>query len=106
MPRDWFPSVRHDRHTGLAFAGGYVGDGVATSALAGRTLAAMIRGDDPDGLASLPWAGRTSRNWEPEPLRWLGVNAVTALMTSADWSERRTGRPSRAASAFWTALGQ
>jgi len=106
VPRDWFPSVRHDRHTGLAFAGGYVGDGVATSALAGRTLAAMIRGDDPDGLATLPWAGRTSRDWEPEPLRWLGVNAVTALMTSADWSERRTGRPSRAASAFWTALGQ
>ncbi len=106
VPRDWFPSVRHDRHTGLAFAGGYVGDGVATSALAGRTLAAMIRGDDPDDLASLPWAGRTSRDWEPEPLRWLGVNAVTALMTSADWSERRTGRPSRAASAFWTALGQ
>ncbi|XGX78547.1 Gamma-glutamylputrescine oxidoreductase [Terrabacter sp. BE26] len=106
VPRDWFPSVRHDRHTGLGFAGGYVGDGVATSALAGRTLAAMIRGDDPDDLATLPWAGRTSRDWEPEPLRWLGVNAVTALMTSADWSERRTGRPSRAASTFWAALGQ
>jgi glycine/D-amino acid oxidase-like deaminating enzyme len=106
VPRDWFPSVRHDRHTGLAFAGGYVGDGVATSALAGRTLSAMIRGDDPEGLATLPWAGRTSRAWEPEPLRWLGVNAVTALMTSADRSERRTGRPSRAASAFWAALGQ
>lgn len=106
VPRDWFPSVRHDRRTGLAFAGGYVGDGVATSALAGRTLAAMIRDDDPDGLAALPWAGRTSRSWEPEPLRWLGVNAVTALMTSADWSERRTGRPSRAASTFWSVLGQ
>ncbi len=106
VPRDWFPSVRHDKHTGLAFAGGYVGDGVATSALAGRTLAAMISGDDPDDLASLPWAGRTSRSWEPEPLRWLGVNAVTALMSSADWSERRTGRSSRAASAFWTAMGQ
>ncbi|MEW1952626.1 FAD-dependent oxidoreductase [Terrabacter sp. NPDC080008] len=106
VPRDWFPSVRHDRHTGLAFAGGYVGDGVATSALAGRTLAAMIRDDDPHDLASLPWAGRTSRSWEPEPLRWLGVNAVTALMTSADWSERRTGHPSRAASAFWSVLGQ
>ncbi|WP_260439816.1 hypothetical protein [Humibacillus xanthopallidus] len=21
VPRDWFPSVRHDKHTGLAFAG-------------------------------------------------------------------------------------
>ncbi len=57
VPRDWFPSVRHDRHTGLAFAGGYVGDGVATSALAGRTLAAMIRDDDPDDLASLALGG-------------------------------------------------
>ena len=54
---------------------------------------------------SLPRAGRTSRAWETEPLRWLGVNADTALMTSADWSERRTGRQSRAASAFWTAMG-
>ena len=105
VPRDWFPSVRHDRRTGLAFAGGYVGDGVASSALAGRTLAAMIRDDDPEDLAGLPWAGRTSRRWEPEPLRWLGVNAVTALMTSADWSERRTGRPSRAAAAFWSSMG-
>ena len=95
VPRDWYPAVRHDRCTGLAFAGGYVGDGVATAALAGRTLAAMIRDDDPDDLASLPWAGRTSRLWEPEPLRWLGVNAVTALMGSADRSERRSGRPSR-----------
>ncbi len=106
VPRDWYPAVRHDRCTGLAFAGGYVGDGVATAALAGRTLAAMIRDDDPDDLASLPWAGRTSRLWEPEPLRWLGVNAVTALMGSADRSERRSGRPSRAAAAFWSAMGQ
>ncbi len=106
VPRDWFPAVRHDRRTGLGFAGGYVGDGVATAALAGRTLAAMILDDDPDDLASLPWAGRTSRPWEPEPLRWLGVNAVTALMTAADRSERRSGRPSRAAAAFWSAIGQ
>ncbi|HKX65911.1 MAG TPA: FAD-dependent oxidoreductase [Intrasporangium sp.] len=106
VPRDWYPAVRHDRRTGLAFAGGYVGDGVATAALAGRTLAAMIRDDDPEDLTSLPWAGRTSRQWEPEPLRWLGVNAVTALMGSADRSERRSGRPSRAAAAFWSAMGQ
>jgi glycine/D-amino acid oxidase-like deaminating enzyme len=106
VPRDWFPAVRHDRRTGLGFAGGYVGDGVATAALAGRTLAAMILDDDPDDLVSLPWAGRTSRSWEPEPLRWLGVNAVTALMTAADRSEERSGRPSRAAAAFWSAIGQ
>src|SRR5690606_4347082 len=45
VPRDWFPSVGMDRATGLAWAGGYVGDGVATSNLAGRTLADLIRGE-------------------------------------------------------------
>lgn len=105
IPREWFPSVRLDAATGMGFAGGYVGDGVATAALAGRTLAAMIRRDDPDDLTTLPWAGRRSRSWEPEPVRWLGVNAVTALFAGADLAEQRTGRPSRAAATFWKALG-
>ena len=39
IPRDWHSSVGLDRATGLAWAGGYVGDGVATTNLAGRTLA-------------------------------------------------------------------
>ena len=42
--RDWFPSVGLDRSTGLASAGGYVGDGVATTNLAGRTLRDLILG--------------------------------------------------------------
>ena len=105
VPRDWFPSVRHDPLTGLGFAGGYVGDGVATSALAGETLAALILGDDPRELTTLPWVGHRSRRWEPEPMRWVGVNAVTALMTAADRGEHRTGRPSRAAGAFWSFVG-
>ena len=44
-PRDWTCGVRFDRRTGLATAGGYVGDGVATTHLAGRTLAALIAGE-------------------------------------------------------------
>jgi glycine/D-amino acid oxidase-like deaminating enzyme len=104
IPRDWYPSVAHDPSTGLAHAGGYVGDGVATAALAGRTLAHLIHRDD-DELTTLPWVGRTSRNWEPEPLRWLGVNAGTALFAYADRSERALGRPSRAAASFWRLLG-
>ncbi|HXA58104.1 MAG TPA: FAD-dependent oxidoreductase [Streptosporangiaceae bacterium] len=104
IPRDWFPSVRYDRRSGLAWAGGYVGDGVATSNLAGRTLAQLITGQESE-LTSLPWAQRRSRRWEPEPLRWAGVNAVTRLMTAADRGELRTGRPSRMASAFWRSLG-
>ncbi|RVU18921.1 FAD-dependent oxidoreductase [Streptomyces antnestii] len=104
IPRDWYPSVRYDRGTGIGWAGGYVGDGVATANLAGRTLADLILKDDSD-LTALPWVGRTSPRWEPEPLRWLGVNAVTALFAMADRTEARTGKPSRSARTFWRMLG-
>jgi glycine/D-amino acid oxidase-like deaminating enzyme len=104
IPRDWYPSLSYDRATGLAHAGGYVGDGVATSNLAGRTLADLITGRQTD-LLTLPWLARQSPRWEPEPLRWLGVNAGTAVFATADRTEARTGRPSRAASAFWKVIG-
>ena len=103
VPRDWFPSVGLDRSTGLAWAGGYVGDGVATAHLAGRTVADLVLGRDTE-LTRLPWVRARTKRWEPEPLRWAGVNAVTALMTRADRSEARTGRPSRSAAAFWRSL--
>jgi glycine/D-amino acid oxidase-like deaminating enzyme len=92
IPRDWTASVGLDRATGLAWAGGYVGDGVAAANLAGRTLADLIRGVGSD-LTRLPWVQHRSRPWEPEPLRWLGVNAARWLAASADASEERTGRP-------------
>ena len=38
IARDWSASVGLDRATGIGWAGGYVGDGVATTNLAGRTL--------------------------------------------------------------------
>jgi glycine/D-amino acid oxidase-like deaminating enzyme len=94
--RDWFPSVGLDRGTGLARAGGYVGDGVGTSNLAGRTLADLILRRD-TALTRLPWVGHRSRRWEPEPLRWLGATAVRRLATGADAAEARTGIPSRRA---------
>jgi len=40
VPRDWFPSAGYDRSHGYAWAGGYVGDGVAAANLAGWTLRA------------------------------------------------------------------
>jgi len=94
IPRDWMASVGLDRATGLAWAGGYVGDGVAAANLAGRTLADLIGGRDSD-LTRLPWVQHRSRPWEPEPLRWLGVNAARLLAASADASEERGGRPAR-----------
>ncbi|MHB1987863.1 MAG: NAD(P)/FAD-dependent oxidoreductase [Acidimicrobiales bacterium] len=96
--RDWFPSVSLDRRTGIASAGGYVGDGVGTANLAGRTLADLILGRSTD-LVLLPWVGHESPAWESEPWRWLGVNTGLALMQAADVLESRTGRPSRLARA-------
>jgi glycine/D-amino acid oxidase-like deaminating enzyme len=96
VPRDWYSSVGFDRSSRIAWAGGYAGDGVATANLAGRTLADLIVGRDSD-LSRLPWVGHRSRRWEPEPLRWLGVNLALHAMESADRAEVRTGRPARRA---------
>jgi glycine/D-amino acid oxidase-like deaminating enzyme len=104
IARDWCASVGLDRGTGLAWAGGYVGDGVSTTNLAGRTLADLVLRRDTD-LVRLPWVGHRSPRWEPEPLRWLGVSASLAVMTGADAEEDRTGRPSRRAAAMERLLG-
>jgi glycine/D-amino acid oxidase-like deaminating enzyme len=96
--RDWQCAVRFDRRSGFATAGGYVGDGVATTNLAGRTLAALIgdpgvEGDDE--LLRLPWVGHRSRRWEPEPMRWIGINTARIAARRADVVENRRNRPSR-----------
>jgi glycine/D-amino acid oxidase-like deaminating enzyme len=104
IPRDWHASVGLDRRSGLAWGGGYVGDGVATTNLAGRTLAQLITSQESE-LTRLPWVGHRSRSWEPEPLRWLGVNAGRLLLTSADRSEERSGRPAKGAKAFSRFMG-
>ncbi|MBI1379251.1 MAG: FAD-dependent oxidoreductase [Frankiales bacterium] len=104
IPRDWFPSVGLDETTGIGWAGGYVGDGVASSNLAGRTLADLVRGERSD-ITRLPWVNHRSPAWEPEPLRWLGVNLGLRVMGSADGAEERTGKPSRRAELFAPFLG-
>ena len=86
IPRDWMPSV--GLRDGLGWAGGYVGDGVAAANLAGRTLADLILGRESE-LTGLPWVGHRSRRWEPEPIRWLGINAVLQATTLRDAVERR-----------------
>ena len=93
IARDWRASVGLDPTTGLGWAGGYVGDGVATTNLAGRTLRDLVLGRD-TSLTRLPWVGHRSWRWEPEPLRWLGINTGLRAMTLADHEERLTHRPS------------
>jgi glycine/D-amino acid oxidase-like deaminating enzyme len=97
VPRDWCATVGLDPATRLGWAGGYVGDGVTTSNLAGRTLTDLILGR-PSELTSLPWVGRRPRRWEPEPLRYLGVHGLYRAYRLADARERtRTSRIARIA---------
>jgi glycine/D-amino acid oxidase-like deaminating enzyme len=104
IARDWCASVGLDSCTGVGWAGGYVGDGLSTTNLAGRTLADLITGTDSE-ITRLPWVGHKSPDWEPEPLRWIGVNAGLRAMTWADHAERKSGRQSRVATAFERFIG-
>jgi glycine/D-amino acid oxidase-like deaminating enzyme len=104
VPRDWFASVGVDHEMKLAWAGGYVGDGVGASNLAGRTLADLLLSQRTE-LTALPWVGHRSRPWEPEPARWLGANLGLRVMSAADAEEARTGRPSRRAALFGRFIG-
>jgi glycine/D-amino acid oxidase-like deaminating enzyme len=105
VPRDWHASVWHNPKTGIAFAGGYVGDGLSTTNLAGRTLADLITGSRTE-LTRLPWVSHSSPKWEPEPLRFVGANAGMAAMGLGDLEERITRRSSLAAKAMGPLVGK
>ncbi|MFI1100801.1 NAD(P)/FAD-dependent oxidoreductase [Streptomyces melanogenes] len=94
VPRDWCATVTLDRSTGLGWAGGYVGSGVATANLAARTLRDLVQQDSgqsgPTELTALPWVNHRVRRWEPEPFRWLGVQGMYAAYRGADRRELST----------------
>lgn len=97
VPRDWCATVSLDRTTGLGWAGGYVGSGVATTNLAARTLRDLVLHDTHGGpetdLMTLPWVNHKVRPWEPEPFRWLGVHGLYTAYRTADHQERRSASP-------------
>ncbi|MEI7476666.1 MAG: FAD-dependent oxidoreductase [Actinomycetes bacterium] len=91
VKRDWAPYLQWDGRFGTF--GGYVGDGVTLSYLAANSMADLILGKN-TVRASLPYVGWKSAKWEPEPLRWLGVNLGIKLSELADIEEKLTRRPS------------
>ena len=93
IARDWHATASYNPRTGVGFAGGYVGDGLSTTNLAGRTLADLVLGRR-SALTGLPWANHRSPLWEPEPLRFAGTNLGILGMQFADLEERVTKRPS------------
>lgn len=105
VARDWSPSVGLDAETGIGWAGGYVGDGISTTNLAGRTLADLVAGAD-SSLVRLPWVGHRSPRWEPEPLRWAGITAARRAAAWSDRIERRSGHTSRVESVLSRVLGR
>jgi glycine/D-amino acid oxidase-like deaminating enzyme len=106
VPRDWCATVGFDPVTGMGFAGGYVGVGVSTSNLAGRTLADLALGRK-TALTALPWVNRKVRRWEPEPLRWLGVRGMYAALNAADRAEAQGAvKPSWIAQAASRMMGR
>lgn len=99
VSRSMTPAVCFDRKSGLGWAGGFFGDGVGATNLAGRTMADLVLGRDTKRSHAL-WVNPekekalNARLWEPEPIRWLGVQARAQLMT---WTDRAEARKSRTA---------
>jgi len=86
VPRDWSATVGLDMRTGIAWGGGYVGTGVTSTNLAGRTITDLILGKQTE-LTTLPWVNHTVRKWEPEPLRWIATKVLYKAYGFADRSE-------------------
>ena len=83
VPRDWMPTARFDPASRLGIISGYTGQGVATSNLAGRLLAALVAANS-SALEKLPLAQHRSPNWEIEPLRWLVVTYMQKAFQRID----------------------
>lgn len=86
--RDGWCRVGYDPHTGMAWAGGYGGYGVAASNLAARTLIDLILERDSE-LVSLPWVGSHSPAWPPEPARWLLLRTASLERSVRDRFDSR-----------------
>jgi glycine/D-amino acid oxidase-like deaminating enzyme len=88
MARRFQPHMLLDRGSRIALAGGYGGEGVGASNLAGRTLADLLLGRA-SPLTEQPWVlGERPlsalKAWEPEPCRWLGYNAIVRSFVHED----------------------
>jgi hypothetical protein len=96
IARDWFTSVGHDPATGVAWAGGYVGDGVSTTNLAGRTLRDLILGRDTE-LTAWRGSGTGPHGGSPSP------SATWGSMPGCSWPPVPTGAEERSGRSTWHA---
>lgn len=90
MPRDWSPFIDYSKPNRLVRVGGYAGQGVTASYVAGRTVAGLISEQD-SSLTESAWVRNMPRKWEAEPLRWIGSRSVQMMYKVADAIELRRG---------------
>ncbi|UOQ57175.1 FAD-binding oxidoreductase [Leucobacter allii] len=88
VSRDWSPFVHRFGPSGSVIMGGYAGQGLTAAHLAGRIAASLLTETD-DEYVQLPWVRALPRNWEPEPLRWIGANGLYRVYSVADVLEHR-----------------
>jgi glycine/D-amino acid oxidase-like deaminating enzyme len=106
VSRSLTPAVCFDTESRLGWAGGYFGDGVGAANLAGRTMADLVLGRDTERSHAL-WVNPerekalNARLWEPEPIRWLGVQSRARWMK---WTDRAETKGSSYAGAMNWAL--
>ena len=91
--RNWQTSVVIDKGTGHVSLGGYVGDGVAFSYVAAKSTAESIL-DLETFHSQLSIVNEGSRRWEPEPLRYVGINGLLRVHALADTYEKKHGHSS------------
>jgi len=85
--RDWSPYVDADEEAGVLRVGGYAGQGVTGAYLGGQIAAELVLSRRTE-LSDSPWVRPLPSKWEPEPLRWIGANALYSVYGWADRLER------------------
>jgi glycine/D-amino acid oxidase-like deaminating enzyme len=104
VSRDWCAAVSHDQETGVGTSTGYAGHGVGSSNLGARTLVDLVLKRNTE-LTQSPLVNRRSPSWEPEPLRWTGIQSMYRLFRTADaWEERTHARKTSLIARFAKAL--
>jgi glycine/D-amino acid oxidase-like deaminating enzyme len=88
MARRFRPHMLCDKQQGIALAGGFGGEGVGATHLAGQTLADLILERDTSRVDQ-PWVLREKTlnaltTWEPEPCRWIAYKGIMSAFANED----------------------
>ncbi len=78
-----FPEIGSTAGGRVHFAHGFAGNGAGPARLAGRILASLVDGAEPD-MVALPFVGQRQPLVPPEPIRSVGARAVREALIRQD----------------------